>query len=103
MTANEKLVELIENDKLTDEQQDNLNDWGIQQVSELEYYLIITLKELQNETDSIRYEEVVSTLYKLLNYNDDEYVIYDYNGVNELDFDTLNDALDIDQKRRKLK
>ena len=96
MTASEKLTQLIENDKLTDEQQDNLNDWGVIIVPDLKDYLIGIIKSPQLKTDSIDYKEAVIALYKLLNYNDDEYVVYNENGVNELDFDTLNDALDID-------
>ena len=100
MTASEKLVELIENDKLTEEQQDNLNDWGIQTVSELRDYLIDKIKALKNEAVSIDYEEAVMALSDLLDYDDDDYIVYDVDGVTKLDFDTLNDALDTDQKRR---
>lgn len=96
MTASEKLVELLENDKLTDDQQDNLNSWGIVTVSYLRWYLIDKIKVLQDETDSIDYEETILALYNLLDYNDDEYIAYDESGVQELDFDTLNDALGID-------
>jgi len=96
MTASEKLVELIENDKLTDEQQDNLNDWGIQTVADLEYYLIDKIKELKNEAVSVDYEEAVMALSDLLDYDDDDYIVYDVDGVTKLDFGTLNDALDAD-------
>ena len=97
MTASEKLQGLIENNKLTDSQLDNVNDWGIQRVSDLEDHLIDQLKELQNSKSSIDYEEAVTTLYDLLDYsNEDDYVIYDESGVTSLDFDTLNDALDTD-------
>lgn len=96
MNASEKLQELVENNKLTDSQLDNVNDWGIQRVSDLEDYLIDLIKELQGETDSIDYQEAVSALYDLLDYSDDYFVIYDEAGVSELDFDTLNDALDVD-------
>lgn len=96
MTASEKLQQLVENDKLTDEQQDNLNDWGIQTVSDLRDYLIDLIRELKDEAVSIDYEEAVTALSDLLEYDDDDYVAYDVNGVTELDFDTLNDALGID-------
>ena len=100
MTASEKLVELIVNDKLTDEQIDNLGDWGILTVSELRDYLIDLISRLKNEAVSVSYEEAVCALSDLLDYSDDdEYIIYDETGVTKLDFDTLNDALDIDQKR----
>ncbi len=96
MTANEKLVELLENDKLTDDQQDALNDWNIERASDVKIYLIDLVKELQGETDSIDYEKAVIALYDLLDYNDDDYVVYDEDGVSELEFDTLDDALDVD-------
>jgi len=96
MTASEKLTKLIENDKLTDEQRGNLNDWGIQRVSDLKECLIDMIKDLQNDTDNTDYKEDVIALYYLLDYKNNDYVIYDENGVTELDFDTLNDALDTD-------
>jgi len=96
MTASEKLAQLFENDKLTDEQLDNLNDWGIQQVSDLQDYLIDKIKELKNEAVSIDYEEAVMALSDLLDYDEDDYVVYDVDGITKLDFDTLNDALDAD-------
>jgi len=96
MTASEKLQQLIENDKLTDEQQDNLNDWGIQTVSELRDYLIDKIKALKNEAVSIDYEEAVMALSDLLDYDDDDYIVYDVDGVTKLDFDILNDVLDVD-------
>ena len=99
MTASEKLVKLIEDDKLTDEQQDNLDDWGIQRVSDLKECLIDMIKDLQNDTDNTDYKEDVIALYYLLDYKNNDYVIYDENGVTELDFDTLIDVLEVDQKR----
>lgn len=78
---------------LTDETLDNIHSWGIQQVSDLKECLIGLLKELQNETDSLDYEKAVIALSDVLNYKDDEFVIYDEDGVAELDFDTLYDAL----------
>ncbi|AUG84679.1 hypothetical protein HOU90_gp053 [Lactobacillus phage Lpa804] len=97
MTASEKLVELLENDKLTDDQLDNLNSWGILTVSELREYLIDLISELKNEAISVSYEEAVCALSDLLDYSDDgEYIIYDETGVTKLDFDTLDDVLDVD-------
>lgn len=103
MTASEKLQQLVENDKLTDEQQDNLNDWGIQTVSDLRDYLIDLICELKNEAVRVDYEEAVTALSDLLEYDDGDYVVYDVDRVQELDFGTLNDTLDIDQKRGELK
>lgn len=96
MTASEKLVELIENDKLTDSQLDNVNDWGIQRVDDLKECLIDMIKDLQSDTDNTDYKEDVIALYYLLDYKNNDFVIYDENGVTKLDFDTLNDALEVD-------
>lgn len=96
MTASEKLQQLIENDKLTDGQQDNLNDWGILTVAELEDYLIDKIKELQFDTYSVNYDFTITALYELLNYSNDDYIAYDENGVQKLDFDTLDDLIDAD-------
>lgn len=99
MTASEKLQQLIENDKLTDEQLDNLHGWDIGPVSDIKDYLIDLIHELKNEAYSVDYENAVMALSDLLDYDDDDYVVYDESGVQELDFDTLNDALDVDQER----
>ena len=96
MTASEKLQQLIENDKLTDEQQDNLHGWNIEPVSDIKDYLIDLIKALKNEAYSVAYEDAVMALSSLLVYDDDDYVVYDVDRVQELDFDTLNDALDVD-------
>jgi len=96
MTASEKLQQLVENDKLTDEQRDNLNDWGILTASELACYLIDKIKRLEDETDIFYYGETVESLYDVLDYDEDEYIVYDVNGVQKLDFDVLNDALGIE-------
>lgn len=96
MTASEKLQQLIENDKLTDEQLDNLHGWNIGPVSDIKDYLIDLIHELKNEAYGVDYENAVMALSDLLDYDDDDYVVYDESGVQELDFDTLNDALDVD-------
>lgn len=97
MAASEKLQQLIENNKLTDTQLENVNTYGIQWVSDLKNYFIDQLNELQHDNGSIEYEEVVSTLCDLLSYtNEDDFIVYDEQGVYKLDFDTLNDALDVD-------
>ena len=103
MTASEKLQQLIENDELTEEQLDNLNDWGIQTVSELRDCLIDLINKLKNETYSVDYADTIMALSDLLDYDEDDYVVYDVDGVTKLDFDTLNDALDTDQKKGILK
>lgn len=97
MAASEKLQQLIENNKLTDSQLENVNTYGIQWVSDLKNYFIDQPNELQHDNGSIEYEEVVSTLCDLLSYtNEDDFIVYDEQGVYKLDFDTLNDALDVD-------
>jgi len=35
-------------------------------------------------------------LSDLLDYDDDDYIVYDVDGVTKLDFDILNDVLDVD-------
>lgn len=87
MTASENLTQLIKNDKLTDDQLENLSSWGIQQVAELKDYLFNKIKELDAETDSI------DVLSDLCDYNDDDYVIYYDCSVTKLDYGTLMDAL----------
>jgi len=81
---------------LSGEQQDNLSDWGIITVSELRNYLIDLISGLKDEADSDSYGEAVCALSDLLDYNDDDYVAYDECGVTKLDFDTLDDVLNID-------
>lgn len=81
---------------LSDEQRDNLSDWGILTVSDLRNYLIDLISELKDEADSDSYGEAVCALSDLLDYSDDEYVTYDETGVQNLDFDTLYDVLDVD-------
>lgn len=95
MTASEKLTQLFEDDKLTEEQRDNLHYWGIQTVSELRDNLIDLIRASKEEDLYIDYAKTIRTLYDLLDYdNDDDYVTCDEHGVHKLDFDTLNDALD---------
>ena len=96
ITASEKLTQLINNDKLTEDQLVNLSSWCICRVSELRDYLTELVAEVKNETVNIEYEEAVCVLRDLLNYGDDDYIIYDGRGINDLDFDTLNEALDVD-------
>lgn len=96
MTASEKLTQLFKDDKLTDEQRDSLNDWNIELVSDVKDYLIDEIKVLRSGNDSIGYDEAVSALYELLDYDDDNYIVFNEDGVQELDFDDLDGALDID-------
>ena len=96
MTASEKLQQLVENDKLTDEQRDNLNDWGILKVSALEDYLTDKIKELKNGVYRDDYEKAIIALSDLLEYDDDDYVAYDESGVIKVTFGILDDVLDID-------
>ena len=95
MTATEKLVQMMEEDVLTDEQLDNLNGWGIINVADLRECLLFKLDTVEH--DSFEYRETVTMLNDLLNYNNNAYVICHENGtIENLDMDTLNDALDID-------
>ena len=96
MTASEKLAQLIENDKLTDEQRDNLVDWNIYQVEDARD---LFKQMLSNDQDNggLSEEAIITTLYNLINFDDEDFVVCEgYDGsVNLLDNDTLNDALDI--------
>lgn len=100
MTASEKLTQLIENDKLTDEQQDNLMDWNIYQVDDARDLFKQMLYDDQGNS-GLSEEAIITTLYNLISFNDEDFVVCEgYDGsVDILDFDTLNDALDVDQER----
>lgn len=103
MTASEKLTQLIEDDKLTEEQRDNLHYWGIRTVSELRDNLIDLIGASKDEDLDINYARTVRALYDLLDYdNDDDYVTCDEHGVHKLDFDKLNDALDFALKSKNI-
>ena len=95
MTASEKLTKLIDNDKLTDEQQDSLKYWGIINVAELECFLIDKIRELEF-FDAHSIKGTISALHILLDYDDDDYIVYNESGLQKLDFDKLNNALGID-------
>lgn len=73
---------------------DSLHDWNIELASNVRDYLIGLINEVDPEDDSIDYEKAVIALYDLLNYSEDDFVVYDEDGIEELDFDTLSDALD---------
>jgi len=80
---------------LNDETLDLIQDFDIYKVSDLEEFLIDSLKELHS-TDDLTYGFNVSALYALLDYKGSDFVEYTDGLVDELDFDTLDDALDVD-------
>lgn len=94
--ASEKLVEMMANNELTDEQLDNLNDWNIINVDNLRRWLISKLADLQDDPTGVDYEQTVIALGDLIGFTDDDYVVYDEDGVAKLDMDTLNDVLGIE-------
>lgn len=94
--ASEKLVEMMANNELTDEQLDNLNSWGIINVDNLRRWLISKLADLQDDPTGVDYEQTVIALGDLIGFADNDYVVYDENGVAELDMDILNDVLGIE-------
>lgn len=100
MTASEKLTELIENDKLTDEQQDNLMDWNVYQVEDARELFKQMLSNDQKK-GGLSEEGIITTLYNLISFDDEDFVVCEgYDGsVDILDDDTLDDILGIDQKR----
>lgn len=94
--ASEKLVEMMANDELTDEQLDNLVDWDIINVDNLRHWLISKLVDFQDDPTGVDYEQTVIALGDLIGFTDDDYVVYDEDGVAELDMDTLNDTLGVE-------
>jgi len=103
MTASEKLQKLMDNDELTESQQDNLLDFNVYQVGDARDLF----KEMLNEntspfsrevTNGLSDADIITTLYNLLKYSIDDYVLCEgYNGIVDLlDDDTLEDILDVD-------
>lgn len=89
MTANEKFQELVNNDELTDEQQELAYQFGVIDVNSLYEYLVETLTGESFETS----ENVIALLNELLKYDSNDYVLYDNGEISELDFDTIDDIL----------
>lgn len=89
MTANEKFQELVNNDELTDEQQELAYQYGVIDVRSLYEYLVETLTGESFETS----DNVIGLLNELLEYDSSDYVLYDNDTISELDFDTINDIL----------
>ena len=100
MTASEKLQQLWDNDELTEEQQDNLVDYNVYQVDDARDLFKEMLEEdyrSHEYTGELSEADIITTLYNLLQYSDDDYVVCDgSNGTVELlDDDTLEDILDV--------
>ena len=100
MTASEKLQQLWDNDELTEEQQDNLMDYNVYQVDDARDLFKEMLEEdyrSREYTGELSEADIITTLYSLLKYSDDDYVVCDgSNGTVELlDDDTLEDILDV--------
>ncbi|UPI30765.1 hypothetical protein DEDGFLLK_00017 [Lactiplantibacillus phage Gut-P1] len=89
MTANEKFRELVNNDELTDEQQELAYQYGVIDVNSLYEYLVETLTGKSFETS----RRGIELLNELLEYDSSDYVLYDNDTISELDFDTINDIL----------
>lgn len=89
MTANEKFQELVNNDKLTDDQQELAYQYGVIDVNSLYEYLVETLMGESFETS----RRGIELLNELLEYDSSDYVLYDNDTISELDFDTINDIL----------
>ena len=94
MTASEKLQKMMDNDELTEDQQDLMVDFNVYTVDEAKDLF----KEMLNNENKGDLSEtaIIITLYNLLKYSDSDYVLCDvYNGTVELlDDDTLEDILD---------
>lgn len=93
MTANEKFRELVNNNKLTDDQQELAYQFGVIDVNSLYEYLVETLTGESFETS----ESVIALLNELLKYNSNDYVLYDNGEISELDFDTIDDILECEE------
>lgn len=93
MTANEKFQELVNNDKLTDDQQELAYQFGVIDVNSLYEYLVETLTGESFETS----ESVIALLNELLEYDSNDYVLYDNGEISELDFDTIDDILECEE------
>lgn len=93
MTANEKFRELVNNDELTDEQQELAYQFGVIDVNSLYEYLVETLTGESFETS----ESVIALLNELLEYDSNDYVLYDNGEISELDFDTIDDILECEE------
>ena len=100
MTASEKLQQLWDNEELTEEQQDNLMDYNVYQVDDARDLFKEMLEEDYHGhgyTSGLSEADIITTLYSLLKYSSDDYVVCDgYNGIVDLlDDDTLEDILDV--------
>ena len=94
MTASEKIQKMVDNDELTEEQQDSMVDFNVFRVDEARG---IFKEMLNNENKGVLSDvDIITTLYNLLKYSSDDYVVCEgYNGTVELlDDDTLDDILD---------
>ena len=94
MTASEKLQKMMDNDELTEDQQDLMVDFNVYTVDEAKDLF----KEMLNNENKggLSDEGIITTIYNLLEYSSDDYVVCEgYDGTVELlDDDTLGDILD---------
>ena len=93
MTASEKLQQLVENDKLTDEQQELAYQFGVIDVNSLYEYLVETLTGESFETSG----SIIALLNELLEYDSNDYVLCNNGEISELDFDTIDDILECEE------
>lgn len=77
MTASEKLQQLWDNNELTEEQQDNLMDHNVYQVEDARDLFKEMLHEGSRGNVSLSEADIITTLYNLLKYSDDDYVVCD--------------------------
>lgn len=97
MTASKKLQQLRDNDKLTEKQRDCLADHNVNRVDDARNLFKDMLKENNYKYKNLSDADIITTLYNLLNYWSDDYVICDGDDgtVKLLDDDTLKDILDV--------
>ena len=103
MTASEKLQKMMDNDELTEAQQDAMLDFNVYQVEDardiFKHILNVNTSPFSREvTNRLSEADIITTLYNLLKYSSDDYVLCEgYNGIVDLlDDDTLEDILDVD-------
>lgn len=93
-TPQEALEFLMQSDKLTDDQKDTLeetlNEYNVYPADLAEDLFKMMLTE---GTGGLRYADLVTTLYQLLDYSDEDLIIADGEDVEPFDWDTLEDVM----------
>jgi len=93
-TAQEALDGLLKSSQLTDEQKDTLeetlNEYNVYPAEHAEYLFKMMLT---GGTGGLQDADIITTLYQLLDYSDDDLVIADGDDIQPFDWDILDDVL----------